>query len=938
MAELPSMASQDRLPLINYAKRHCWGNPQLNQQFQLRLARVSHELGFTKNFVYAGKQYLLPESDRFYNVFTLGGLFAGYYGLGTRVFSWAPFDRWVNSSEYLEKRGVMLDFYNEKGLMYNRTDTWIMQCFNGTTLVAFVKNNRAFPMPVAKPMYMRCYTPDVPTYNVMGYKDNKAQIEVTGVTYYDFRDWDSAKKKYDEYVAKGYGKITVYHNGVIKKITDIAPSVGDLIEFVLDPTIERTVTYKYVNLKNYYSERDKKSKVILFPWLDNPKRQYFYFDDCEFYVFDRTRDVGIYLHRNNQDCVRQLTHQDYGVAGDYVETVANYLANTNPSGKGSLDDIDIVVTYHRTTWEYYLGPTTSRIADLYLLEDPDKILNAMTGAFSNLKEWTAPELENSPHNKLLGMEYTDITNDDVFAALGYNGASSVLSNPLFYMPGVAPGDEGFEDLYTTPPYETGMGYLVPATYRVNSTVYEYNKLGELIRLRSNKWSEHYRPSEDAVFCEYALGDATTYLDIIYTQSTVTIEPEYGFRVYKAPWRIFDDDEEEKEKTYWSNEWSISKDGQPLYQTDTFVQIDTDAPDDTPDVDGPWSKGEIAGPWEDITGSSDYTFDSSTGQLSWNINMNNYLGIIVRDSKHLFFQVNVKHLDKSISFSLIHLWEIGGTLLPLKPAQLDIWMNGKPMIENVDYLFDFPTVYVVNKQHLVDGAESIDFQVRATGLSKDGIYNRSELGFVTNGVIGYNGRYNLRINRPTKLVSNGRIFLTQSADWAETKGHGENFQGLEGFPYEVKHYVCLNKYVENYTTQKGLEADVDLDTRISQYLTEYVDYKPKTPPDSPFQSDRYRLFSPFMSQLYNELRLGFKTTPTTIPTNQEINELTQDIQFLLKYDPCVLNFTEAYFEIHPCSNIGYQPITPMQLTILEKVNTLYLNDRIVLRGHFEVVDE
>lgn len=938
MAELPSLASQDRYPLVNYVKRNSWGNPQLNRQFQVRLARVSHKLGYTKNFVYMGKYYLLPEETRFYNVFTLGGLDAEFYGLDTRNGSWAPFNRWINVKEWIEKRGIIFDFYNEKGLMYNRCSTWIMQCFNGTTLVAFVKNDTTYPMPIDKPMYMRCYTPDVPRYNATGYTDEKAKLEVEGIIYYDFRDWDKINSAYKDFLSRDYGKITTYHNGVIKPYENISPSVGDMIEIFLDPTIEKTITYRYSTLLNYYSTRDKKSKAILFPWFDNPNKRYYYFDDCEFYVYNRRTQMGIYLHRNNQDCIRQLTHQDYGVAGDYLETVSDYLIDSDKTNLSQLSDIDILVTYHRTTWIFYLWASHSRIADLYLLEDPELILNAMTGPQSNVVEWRAPNLEDGAYNRMLGTEYLDITNEQVFEALGYNGCANVLSNVLFYMPGVMPDDDGYEGLYETPPY-TGKGYLVPPTYRVSSTVYEYDKDGLFIGIHGIKFDEYYIPSKECVFAEYALGPATTWLDAVLTKKSIKVNEDYGFRVYRAPWAIGDGGSSEEEMdAFWQNEWSVSKDGQPLKQTDTVVYLDTADPNTSPDTSRYWDGGEIAGDWEDITDTDMYTFNKDTGYIDWNINMNNYVGMVVSDSKHLYFQVDVEHLDHSLSFSLIHMWEIGGILLPIKPGQVDIWMEGHPLIENVDYIFDFPLITIVNKQHLVEGQTKYRFTARAVGLHPDGPLKRSELGFVTNGVIGYNGRYNLRINRPTKTVIDGRIFLTQAVDWAENKGHGDNLNGLEGFPYEVKHYLCLNKYVEKYNTQKGLDDEVDLDYRISSYLTEYVKHKTNTPPVPLVQFDRYRVFSPFMSQLYNELRLGFTVIPDGDITDQIVYNITENMRPLLKYDPCVIPFNEAYFEVHPCSNVGYQPITPRQLIVLEKANSLFLNNRIRLRGHFEVSNE
>lgn len=938
--ELPVMASQDRKPLIDYAKRHCWGNPQINHQHQIRLARVSHALGYIRYFSYMGRQYLLPEANRFYYVFTLAGRDIGDYGLGTRVFDWAPFDRWINVKEYIEKRFVMLDFYNGNGLHYNRTDTWIMRCTSGDNLVAFVKNETGYDMPVGKPMYMHCYTPEPSLENIAGYVDTIPQLHVSGVTWYDYRNSTELKNIYDEYKALGYGRLTVYHNGYIREFDDLEPAIGDLIEMVLDASVERVLTFKYTTLRGYHSDRDKKGKLIILPWLTNPTKRYYYFDDNDFYVYNRRTRTGIYLHRNNQDCVRQLTHQDYGLAGDYVETVANKLVTRDTSGESTIEDIDIIVVYHRTRWSFSLGPTTSRIAELYLLNEPGLVLDAMSGVNATLTEWQANQLEQSPHNRLLGEEYLSITNEGVFDALGYNGAANVLSQTLFYMPGIMPGEDGFEDLYPTPPIFNGLGYLVPPSFRVSSTVYEYDKNGELLPLRHVYYSEWYRPSKDAVFCEYMPGVGTTWLDETLTKNDITLSPDYGYRVYIAEWELGDQTTEEIANGFWDNEWSVSKDGQPLYQTDTEVTLDTREDDTSPDTNRPWDGGKLKGEWVDITDTDRYTFDKTTGILHWNDNMQNYVGMVVQDSNHLYFEVTPDHLDHSLTFSLIEMWNTGGIVLPLRPAQIDVWIENKPLVENVDYVLDFPVIQLISKQYLEEGKSAYTFKVRAVGLSKDGPYRRSELGFVTNGVLGYNGRYNVRVNRPTKLVCNGRIWLTQAADWAETPGHGNNFNGLEGYPYEVKHYVCLNRYVEDFNSQKGIEEEEDRDYRIGQYLAKYVTYKSNTPPDLPILTDKYRLFSPFMTKLYYIMRNGFVTLPDDIDdiTDQYVNLLSQPYVGLLKYDPITRGLADAYFAFHPLSDIGYQPITTRQLKVLERANNLYLKDTIRLRGHFEVVNE
>lgn len=938
MTEFKRVASQDNLPLIDYAKKKYWANPSGNQQFQIRLARVSPILGFNNNFNYMGKFYLLPEVDRFFNVFTLGRINSGNYNLGYRALNWIPFNRWIRADEYINKRGVMLDFYNGKGLHYIRSETWIMQCFNGTTLVAFAKNDLNYPMPIDKPMYMHCYTVDGLIDSVKGYKDSEYKYDVFGCTYYEFQDWDTIKEKYNKYKDIGKGILIFYWNGLIVRFEDIKPEVGDLIECVYDPTVWQVLRFNYNTLRSYYSEKDSKRKLILFPWLDNKEKRYYYFDDCTFYVRNKRTNRAIYFHRNNQDAVRQLTHQDYGIAGEYVKSIIEYLITDDKTGLSKESDMEVVVNYIDSKWKFYLGPTSSRIAEMYLLEDPNKILDTMTDVKSNVEVWTANKLEQSSHNRLLGLEYTNITNKDVREALGYNGCSQVLSQGPFYMPGIAPGDEGFKNLYNTPNYLSGMGYEVPPSFIERSTVYEYDEQGLLLRKREIINQQRFTPSKDCTFVEYALGKGSSSLDAVLTKSDVKVDPDYGFRVYRVPWKIGDSGNEDDISKFWKSEWSISKDGQPLRQKNTFVSIpgNPDIPLQ-PDIPRPWDGGEIAGDWEDITDTDLYTLNKETGYLSWNFSMVNYVGMVVSDKDHLYNEVNVSHLDNSISFSLTHIWEIGGILLPIRPAQLDIWLEGQSLIENVDYKFDFPTVYIISKQLLKEG-NSHNFKIRAIGMIPEGPLNRSELGFITNGCIGLNGRYNVRINRPTKTICNGRMFLTQSVDWAENKNHGSNMIELEGKPYAVKHTLCINRYVKPYETLWGMDEDKQLDEKISAYLTENVSYKNNTPKPIAYQGDKYILFSPFLSQLYNEMNLGFLPIKEDVITEQYVFELTKQIQWLLKYEPSdeKLNLDPLYFVVHPTANIGYQPITPKQLTVLTIANDLFLKGKVTIRGHFEVV--
>lgn len=922
--------NNNRNPLIQYAIKHAWGNPLHDQQFQIKLARVSPILGYVGNFTYMGKWRSLPTQSNFYHLFTLGGGEIGLYNLGSRNKSWVPFDRWIRASEYVEKRGVVLTFYNGQGSVYPSHYTWIMQTFNGETLVAFEKNEN-FLMPVEKGMYLRTYTSDLPISTINGPIDSNLSFGYASTIYYDFREYNRLIEQYQAWKKSGIGIVISMVNGFVKDVEEHKPLPGDLIEVFHDSSVEMVLRFNYSSLNDFFSERDQKRKLLLFPWLQETPRKYRYFDDCDFYVYDKVNKVGLYYHRNHQDAIRQLTHQDYSLASDYVEFLINRLIEYNKKNTTNKKDIEIIVNYRKTQWVCPLGATSSRINELYLLEDPVKITNAMIGVNSSIPEWNARNLEQSPLNHLLGSSYLSLTREKVREALGYNGCSMVLSNGPFYMPELKGSELPTE--YPTPPVLSGLGYKIPASYVKTSTAYEYDINGHLLRKVNIVNQEYYLPGTNCVYVEYILGEGTSWLDATMTKTDYVLDEEYSYRVYKAPWKIGPGGDEEAVNRFWGQSWSISRDGYPLIRTEEKVDFDYKKED--PLAPGrPWDGGEIGGDWEDITDTDQYTV--TNGVLHWNISMINNVGLIVTDKRHLYNELDIDHVDNSYYFSLTHLWENGGIELPILPAQLDVFINDHPVSEGIDYVTDGNRVYIISRMYFKEGRKQ-NIKYRANGLSGSGYIPSSELGFVSNGVIGYNGRYNVRIDRPTKMICAGRLLITNSVDWAETKGHGHNLDALEGYPYEIKHRFCSNKYVERFDNYWGFEKSRELDQRISDYLSEHVSYKPLTPPKQVRINDKYQLFSPFMSQVYNELNMNFITIPENeLITDQLVNELTKHIQWLLKYDPYKLGIDENYFMVFPYSNYTTpQPITPRQLTFLDRVNKLYFNSKFNLRGYFEV---
>lgn len=925
-------------PLTDYAMKNMWGHRELDHQHQLKLGKISPAQGNINNFFYIGRSFLLPDGGRFYHVFSMGGLDINFWNMGQRNHDWWPMNTWKLLSEVSNERGVALDIYNAKGHLFPRGNSYLLNTYEGVTFIA-LPVTKQYPIPLDKSMYVRCYTCDINTVTLTAAQQGKSRFGYYFVEHSSAQDWLNVKTSYNSFAAYGTGRVALLVNGIVTDINKHVPVPGQLLEVYYDPTVGKTINYRYSSLADFNSTMDSKRKLILFPGDLERTRRYKFFDDCDFYVVNRRTGQGIYYHRNSADAIRQLTHQDYALTGLYVEFLVNQLIALDLTHKSTEKDMDILVCYRDTKWEFKLGPTSSRINDLYLLEDPEKILQAMTGAQSTILEWSAPELEKSPVNAVLNASFQELTTELVREGLGYNGCSEVLSAAPLYMPFIFPGDPGHEPLFPTPVFDAGLGYRIPASFVESSTAYEYDKDGLYIRNKGVLNNEWYKPGAGCYFVEFVVGRASTWLDYEVSRSDVEIRKGYGFRVYKAGWLIDPTIPDPTPPSLFANEFELVKTGVNIYPSPYEVKLYGVGEGTQPDQPIGLGGGKPDGNWVDITDSTEYKLVD--GHVVWNFDVTNHVGMVVFDTVHLYNTLTLNHIDKSLYFHIMHTWSIGGIPLVIQPGQLDIWLNKHLLIENVDYVIDYPRVFITSKMWL-NANDVNEVAYRGRGLSANGLIPSSELGFVYDGVIGYNGRYNLRIDRPTRAVINGRLYLTEGLDWAEDINHGNNVAALNGFPYEVKHIYADNKYVEYHDLHWGFEKARDLDYRIGSYLTENVTYKPDIPLTYPYlEVDRYRVFSPFISQLVNEMVNGFLDVPTPDDStvgysDQLIDDLTREYQWLLKYDPVLSELDVRYFSYHPYSNMSRPTITANQLTVISRANDLYLGGKLKLDAFFEVI--
>lgn len=873
-------------PLTVYAIKNLWAQPEKDLQYQVHIPRISPELGYAGNFRYLGSWRDLPTSKGFYQVYTVGGIDPGYWGFAEFFKTRNPLDRWVKVSSLSTTRGMQIDIYNGFGLQFPKNKAWVMMSYDGVTLIALEKTTQ-IPLQVGDEWYFRCYTPTVPVDrfgNTDMDKDNPYS-HIT-MTYESSSELLTFMSHWNKLKAKS-GVTYCYHNGIF---TLMAPTalplvVGDIVEIWHDPTVTSLESYLVDSLKDFYSERDQKRKVILHPPKVEGDFSLRYFDDNDYYI--TTPDgYGTYFHRNSETAVRQLTHKDCALAHDQIITQASKLPKYNEYS----DKLRIIVFVRNVVNQFEIKHASNALHYLYRMNDAD-ILNAMTGGLSSLPEWTANQLEQSDFINVVSSQGENLTYESIYNAIGYNGASQVLAKNMFEVT----------------PALINSGFVVPPTYGRSSTstntrlatANEYDENGLLIESLIQFNSNWYFPkNSNCRLVEFIPGGVC-----LPDQDIGDLVGAEGLTFEYSDTRVYS--------------------GKFSNPSQYFLEKLVDVTDKQ-------------GTYYVITDNNDGTLTVRNGP---NLPYGDKL-YVTYSSRFAGKTFSLNHLDHTLSFRLFDLLTEQDRMRSyISMANYDVILNGHHLIDNVDWVYHpvLRRFFIFNREYLVPGAQQITVIGYGTTKDIDNPKYETELGFVENGKIGNTEIHNPRDYRNVKCVIGGKVFPIEKVANTETDKGTLLPASLEGKPYMVKHiYQDVRWGPHPANSRYGYDAARELDERVSQYLTSTLNKD--EPLGKGTQLDRYALFSTFLNKVVNDIKLGVLTLPEksgTTFTNQSIQQTLSTYEYLLAVDPVILNFDLRFFDIFPYANLDTIAVTPDQLLFIELVNKLYLKGVCKIRGHFEV---
>lgn len=744
---------------------------------------------------------------------------------------------WVSFTETCNRQKMVCDIYNVEGVQIPRFESFYMHTGDRNLVVAIKRNDRIpFKFDNDK-IYLRLYSNEF--FDTQRAHNVNDFIYTEGTRFASTQEILNFQATYQDYVART-GQTYGFVNGLkVDSIDLINAAIGDVAEFVYDSSIYKVVDFRVSDLLNFDSTIDLKRKYLLHYGGPDSGTIDFQDDVDVFILRDRgsSRHNGLFYHKNNVDSFRSLTHRDYSVTVGYV---AQYIAKIRSLLPETtlVDNSQIYVRLHirKSGYDRNLIYENNRIHELYKLQDVD-IIKAMLGIDSTVSNWRAEVLEASDYVKVMRNEAKNISNETVQNAYGYNAISYYSANTPSEV-----YDFGGVDVVD-----------VPFILQKGCTAYEYDVDGYLLGWHYHPTGPRYNcQSPNAHRVELIAGKGEDLLNEVYGFTSTPYIKELDFRVYQCKRVNGIPDNNFVDITGVSGKYSV--DG------DRIVWLDED-PSNYPMV---------------RFNSSFLAYDSqislTTGQL----------------------KLTLAH--KQQRNNTISNW-----LMQVPMGELEVFLNNKSLIRNLDYIYKFPEIYIINKSHLVNPeSQPQNIHIRFTGFCKNdfSLNEVNDVGFIEHGVLSNDFSYDIRDDKVLRITMGGALKTRDDLIFSEFHSGISITDPLNGKPYQIKDVVVPMRGITTGDTYSLRESSLEIDKKVSDYLSLKIPQ-----PDRPGLSaitNRYEVYSPFISKLLHDLIEGRLIIADKIHTKQEVLTICKSYEYLLAFDPSQeeQRVNDDYVIIHP----------------------------------------
>lgn len=432
------------------------------------------------------------------------------------------------------------------------------------------------------------------------------------------------------------------------------------------------------------------------------------------------------------------------------------------------------------------------------------------------------------------------------------------------------------------------GVRVPHGLYRDAIAYEYDDAGVLQGWYSHKVGTVYQTySVDATFVEMVAGQDGLLLDEVYGDRVVPLDPTAEYRMYICP-----------------------KLG-----------------------------GQATNEWADVTATGMYARIGN--ELTWLVDQDHYYTLVRSNKRVLAYDLRLPASGGIVHFSLdqdqIHNGVQSRYVMQIPMGELDLWLNGRSLIEGLDYYVNFPEITIVNKRYLKNPLTDLQLiTIRFSGFCKADLTRdvMQDVGFVEYGVLSHNSRFDIRDDKVLRIVVGGKTQRRDNLEFSEEHAGVTVPNELNGSPYMIRDLVVPMRGLAVSDTYALRAQSQVVDKRISDYMTVKV---PMPTFDTPnVINGLYEVYSPFLSKIIYDLISGALSDPRIkqLYNDDDVIDICKPYEYLLKFDPTQDGLTPdlRYVVVHPHNLFSVLDVDVYQYKFILRVTKLYLKDAVDI-SHF-----
>lgn len=433
---------------------------------------------------------------------------------------------------------------------------------------------------------------------------------------------------------------------------------------------------------------------------------------------------------------------------------------------------------------------------------------------------------------------------------------------------------------------------LPYGLQTKSTGYEYDVNGFLLGWASHQLGSIYPAANSAAeLVEVISGTANDQLDEVYGAATTTLDATADYRMYTCP---------------------------------IVAGIPTNV-------------------WTDVTGTAQYSI--LNGVLTWLIDTTAFYTLVRGNRLFLGYSLDLTMTDGLLNFSLAHRAQrnnlISTWIMQIPMGELDLWLNGKALVEGVDYYVNFPQIEIVNKNYLTadptQGTQHVD--IRFTGFCNADFTRtpQDDKGFIQYGMLSENNKFDIRDDKVLRIQVDGAVYDRSELLFSETDAAVTVPEAIDGKPYLVRDIVVPLRGLTTIDTYTMRAGSIVIDNVVSAYLTEKIPMPQQ--PDPPVIEALYPVISPFCCKLIYDMNANILDDPRMYQqyADSVVFELCAPYEYLLKVDPTQPGLTpdQRFVIILPHNLNTVIGISIYHYQFLVRAVKLYLNGLVNLASFLQI---